>query len=236
MKNKWKKRKNNNRLKTIIILAALIVIVAIVSALFIRGKYSHTLEFDCYQIVCGIEVPIEEGARITVQDELIECSNGNSVDRVPVYSHKKKNYALLVPAFSVVQPYEAQAPRRLLPFTEITKEQDKYIMKRGKNTAFLERCFMYDCKDTYFFTRDIQVTIGSDTIALTPFSYVYAPYNQPGYAYDYASGTITDIPQGASVSAQFDNNYVIYLDTDRMESKDSGIILHQNVEDLERYK
>lgn len=192
MKEFIKKRYN------ILIPIFLLIVIAIAIFLFAReyknNRYSETKEEEVYQYFSGVKM--EYTAKVSrnrnkailnyePEDKMV------NLDSTPIYV-KDSDIVIFPKEMSIVFPLMSRE-YKLPSLAEIYKENDLYYVNINRLNKTFDHYFLYDGKNTYFFSDNVTITIGDRKIELSPMSYLSCSYLNFIEYYDRESDTFEQI-------------------------------------------
>lgn len=220
-------KKKYNILIPIFLLVVLLIAILLYTREYKNNRYAYVSEVDVYQYFSGNKMEYVANISRNKSDVILEYENKDyvvSLDSTPVYIKDKDN-VIFPKEMSIVFPIN-NIEYRVNALAEVYKKFDLYYLNiRNLNKNF-DHLFFYDGNNLYFFVDNVTLTVGNETIELSPLSYVSALYLNFVEYYDYESDTygMIDISNNEKVVVM--NEYMtINVATDEIQYKDGFKLL-----------
>lgn len=154
-----------------------------------------------------------------------------NLDSTPIY-YQKEDIVILPKDMSVIMPTLSCAEYLTLGYSYITYQDGIYNLTTNRYNKKLNHYFLYDGSDLYFFIEPVTLTINGEKIALTPFSYVIAKYNNYISYYDKKTDTFKTISTTDNNSKIENEYYTVYISKDTIDYQGTNIILTSDIKNL----
>lgn len=216
-----------NILIPVFLLIVLLIAIFLYASEYKNNRYAYVDEVEVYQYFSGVKM--EYTARIgrNKKNVILDYENKDyvvSLDSTPVYIKDKDN-VIFTKEMSIVYPLEDKQ-YQVNALAEVYKQFDLYYLNiRNLNKTF-DHLFFYDGNNLYFFIDNVTLTVGNQSIQLSPMSYVSALYLNFVEYYDYATDTygMLDISNNSEVIVK--NDYMtLNVATDKMIYNDGFTLL-----------
>jgi len=238
-----KKRKSN---KVLIISLALIITITL--AIIIIAKYYSSLnsityeDYELYQYFSGAKIEYKGKATIKRNNEITNIeSEGKKVNvgDIPIYFQNIDNECLLPETMELVFPSIKNKSYKVNYFSKIiydntNNEESSFLSYNNKNT-YLDKSFLYNGEDLYFFPYFTKVIIDGIPYVLSPLSYIIVNYKGMIEMYDKGSDKYTIIDEYTDDVIATLDDYKINLSTDMIMYKDENRLLIKNIDKLSNY-
>lgn len=180
---KQKKRRSSIIMASVI--AALILIIVIVIIIIGSLNSTTTENHDFYQWYSGQKVEYKGQLTFTRKEGLTELKATDrkvTLDSTPVYYADENNKVIFPEDMAIVYPNNNGMMYRINHFADITEENgDIYLetnLATKTNKTKLEKAFLYDGQDLYFFLDRTTITVNGTNYEVSPLSYAIVRYKQ----------------------------------------------------------
>ena len=236
-----KKKKRKSSIITTSIIAALIVIIVIV-IIIIGSLNSTTVEsHDFYQWYSGQRVEYKGELTFTRKEGLTELKATDrkvTLDSTPVYYADENDKVIFPEDMAVVYPNNNGM--RINHFADITEENgDIYLetnLATKTNKTKLEKAFLYDGQDLYFFLERTNITVNGTTYEVSPLSYAIVRYKQSVEIYNYAKDEYQYIDTTETQDAKVvTDTYTINMSVDSLQTAEKEQLLIKGLSYLQEF-
>ena len=161
------------------------------------------------------------------------------MENIPIYFQKDESSVLFPENISLVYLREKTTTYRLnyftrLEFDKTNNNESAFVTYKGKK-AFIEKSFLFDGDNLYFFPYSTDVVIEGKTYNLSPLSYIIVNYKDCIEMYDKKTDKYTIIDKhDKDVIATIDN-YKVNLSTDMIIYDRDTRLLRRNVDKLDLF-
>ena len=238
-----KKKKRKSTIITTSIIAALIVIIVIV-IIIIGSLNSTTVEsHDFYQWYSGQKVEYKGELTFTRKEGLTELKATDrkvTLDSTPVYYSDENGKVIFPEDMAVVYPNNNGMMYRINHFADITEENgDIYLetnLATKTNKTKLEKAFLYDGQDLYFFLERTNITVNGTTYEVSPLSYAIVRYKQSVEIYNYAKDEYQYIDTTETQDAKVvTDTYTINMSVDSLQTAEKEQLLIKGLSYLQEF-
>lgn len=238
-----KKKKRKSSIITTSIIAALIVIIVIV-IIIIGSLNSTTVEsHDFYQWYSGQRVEYKGELTFTRKEGLTELKATDrkvTLDSTPVYYSDENGKVIFPEDMAVVYPNNNGMMYRINHFADITEENGEIYLETNlatkTNKSKLEKAFLYDGQDLYFFLERTSITVNGTTYEVSPLSYAIVRYKQSVeiYNYDKDEYQVIDTTETQDVKVVTDT-YTINMSVDSLQTAEKEQLLIKGLSYLQEF-
>lgn len=238
-----KKKKRKSTIITTSIIAALIVIIVIV-IIIIGSLNSTTVEsHDFYQWYSGQKVEYKGELTFTRKEGLTELKATDrkvTLDSTPVYYSDENGKVIFPEDMAVVYPNNNGMMYRINHFADITEENGEIYLETNlatkTNKSKLEKAFLYDGQDLYFFLERTSITVNGTTYEVSPLSYAIVRYKQSVeiYNYDKDEYQVIDTTETQDVKVVTDT-YTINMSVDSLQTAEKEQLLIKGLSYLQEF-
>ena len=238
-----KKKKRKSSIITTSIIAALIVIIVIV-IIIIGSLNSTTVEsHDFYQWYSGQRVEYKGELTFTRKEGLTELKATDrkvTLDSTPVYYADENGKVIFPEDMAVVYPNNNGMMYRINHFADITEENgDIYLetnLATKTNKTKLEKAFLYDGQDLYFFLERTSITVNGTTYEVSPLSYAIVRYKQSVEIYNYEKDEYQVIDTTETQDAKVvTDTYTINMSVDSLQTAEKEQLLIKGLSYLQEF-
>lgn len=233
-----KKKKRKSSIITTSIIAALIVII-IIGSLNSTTVESH----DFYQWYSGQRVEYKGELTFTRKEGLTELKATDrkvTLDSTPVYYADENGKVIFPEDMAVVYPNNNGMMYRINHFADITEENgDIYLetnLATKTNKTKLEKAFLYDGQDLYFFLERTSITVNGTTYEVSPLSYAIVRYKQSVEIYNYEKDEYQVIDTTETQDAKVvTDTYTINMSVDSLQTAEKEQLLIKGLSYLQEF-
>lgn len=238
-----KKKKRKSSIITTSIIAALIVIIVIV-IIIIGSLNSTTVEsHDFYQWYSGQRVEYKGELTFTRKEGLTELKAKDrkvTLDSTPVYYADENGKVILPEDMAVVYPNNNGMMYRINHFADITEENGEIYLETNlatkTNKTKLEKAFLYDGQDLYFFLERTSITVNGTTYEVSPLSYAIVRYKQSVEIYNYEKDEYQVIDTKETQDAKVvTDTYTINMSVDSLQTSEKEQLLIKGLSYLQPF-
>lgn len=238
-----KKKKRKSSIITTSIIAALIVIIVIV-IIIIGSLNSTTVEsHDFYQWYSGQRVEYKGELTFTRKEGLTELKATDrkvTLDSTPVYYADENGKVIFPEDMAVVYPNNNGMMYRINHFADITEENGEIYLETNlatkTNKTKLEKAFLYDGQDLYFFLERTNITVNGTTYEVSPLSYAIVRYKQSVEIYNYEKDEYQVIDTTETQDAKVvTDTYTINMSVDSLQTAEKEQLLIKGLSYLQEF-
>ena len=238
-----KKKKRKSSIITTSIIAALIVIIVIV-IIIIGSLNSTTVEsHDFYQWYSGQRVEYKGELTFTRKEGLTELKATDrkvTLDSTPVYYADENGKVIFPEDMAVVYPNNNGMMYRINHFADITEENGEIYLETNlatkTNKTKLEKAFLYDGQDLYFFLERTNITVNGTTYEVSPLSYAIVRYKQSVEIYNYEKDEYQVIDTTETQDAKVvTDTYTINMSVDSLQTAEKDQLLIKGLSYLQEF-
>lgn len=238
-----KKKKRKSSIITTSIIAALIVIIVIV-IIIIGSLNSTTVEsHDFYQWYSGQRVEYKGELTFTRKEGLTELKATDrkvTLDSTPVYYADENGKVILPEDMAVVYPNNNGMMYRINHFADLTEENGEIYLETNlatkTNKTKLEKAFLYDGQDLYFFLERTSITVNGTTYEVSPLSYAIVRYKQSVEIYNYEKDEYQVIDTKETQDAKVvTDTYTINMSVDSLQTSEKEQLLIKGLSYLQPF-
>ena len=238
-----KKKKRKSAIITTLIIAALIVIIIVVITI-IGSLNSTTVEsHNFYQWYYGQKVEYNGELTFTRKEGLTELKATDrkvTLDSTPVYYTDENSKVIFPEDMAVVYPNNNGMMYRINHFADLTEENGEIYLETNlatkTNKSKLEKAFLYDGQDLYFFLERTSITVNGTTYEVSPLSYAIVRYKQSVeiYNYDKDEYQVIDTTETQDVKVVTDT-YTINMSVDSLQTAEKEQLLIKGLSYLQEF-
>ena len=238
-----KKKKRKSTIITTSIIAALIVIIVIV-IIIIGSLNSTTVEsHDFYQWYSGQRVEYKGELTFTRKEGLTELKATDrkvTLDSTPVYYADENGKVIFPEDMAIVYPNNNGMMYRINNFADITEENGEIYLETNlatkTNKTKLEKAFLYDGQDLYFFLERTSITVNGTTYEVSPLSYAIVRYKQSVEIYNYEKDEYQVIDTTETQDAKVvTDTYTINMSVDSLQTAEKEQLLIKGLSYLQEF-
>lgn len=238
-----KKKKRKSSIITTSIITALIVIIVIV-IIIIGSLNSTTVEsHDFYQWYSGQRVEYKGELTFTRKEGLTELKATDrkvTLDSTPVYYADENGKVIFPEDMAVVYPNNNGMMYRINHFADITEENGEIYLETNlatkTNKTKLEKAFLYDGQDLYFFLERTNITVNGTTYEVSPLSYAIVRYKQSVEIYNYEKDEYQVIDTTETQDAKVvTDTYTINMSVDSLQTAEKEQLLIKGLSYLQPF-
>ena len=238
-----KKKKRKSAIITTSIIAALIVIIIVVITI-IGSLNSTTVEsHNFYQWYYGQKVEYNGELTFTRKEGLTELKATDrkvTLDSTPVYYADENDKVIFPEDMAVVYPNNNGMMYRINHFADITEENGEIYLETNlattTNKSKLEKAFLYDGQDLYFFLERTSITVNGTTYEVSPLSYAIVRYKQSVEIYNYEKDEYQVIDTTETQDAKVvTDTYTINMGVDSLQTAEKEQLLIKGLSYLQEF-
>lgn len=238
-----KKKKRKSAIITTSIIAALIVIIIVVITI-IGSLNSTTVEsHNFYQWYYGQKVEYNGELTFTRKEGLTELKATDrkvTLDSTPVYYTDENSKVIFPEDMAIVYPNNNGMMYRINHFADITEENGEIYLETNlattTNKSKLEKAFLYDGQDLYFFLERTSITVNGTTYEVSPLSYAIVRYKQSVEIYNYEKDEYQIIDTSETQEAKVETDtYTINLSVDSLQTAEKEQLLIKGLSYLQEF-
>ena len=238
---KQKKRRSSIIMASVI--AALILIIVIVIIIIGSLNSTTTENHDFYQWYSGQKVEYKGQLTFTRKEGLTELKATDrkvTLDSTPVYYADENNKVIFPEDMAIVYPNNNGMMYRINHFADITEENgDIYLetnLATKTNKTKLEKAFLYDGQDLYFFLDRTTITVNGTNYELLPLSYAIVRYKQSVEIYNYEKDKYQVIDTTETQDAKVvTDTYTINMSVDSLQTAEKEQLLIKGLSYLQEF-
>lgn len=238
-----KKKKRKSAIITTSIIAALIVIIIVVITI-IGSLNSTTVEsHNFYQWYYGQKVEYNGELTFTRKEGLTELKATDrkvTLDSTPVYYTDENSKVIFPEDMAIVYPNNNGMMYRINHFADITEENGEIYLETNlattTNKSKLEKAFLYDGQDLYFFLERTSITVNGTTYEVSPLSYAIVRYKQSVEIYNYEKDEYQVIDTTETQDAKVvTDTYTINMGVDSLQTAEKEQLLIKGLSYLQEF-
>lgn len=238
---KQKKRKSSIIMASVI--AALILIIVIVVIIIGSLNTTTTENHDFYQWYSGQKVEYKGQLTFTRKEGLTELRATDrkvTLDSIPVYYADENNKVIFPEDMAIVYPNNNGMMYRINHFADLTEENgDIYLetnLATKTNKTKLEKAFLYDGQDLYFFLDRTTITVNGTNYEVSPLSYAIVRYKQSVEIYNYEKDEYQVIDTTETQEAKVvTDTYTINMSVDSLQTAEKDQLLIKGLSYLQEF-
>lgn len=238
-----KKKKRKSIIITTSIIIALIVIIIIV--IWIIGNLNSTNieSHEFYQWYSGQKVEYKGELTFTRKEGLTELKATDrkvTLDSTPVYYADKEGKVIFPEDMAIVFPNNNGMMYRINHFANMQEKNGEIYLETSSATkedkTKLEKAFLYDGQDLYFFLDRTTITVNGVNYEVAPLSYAIVRYKQSVeiYNYDKDEYQIIDTSETQDAKIVMDT-YTVNMGVDSLQTKEKEQLLIKGLSYLQPY-
>ena len=238
-----KKKKRRSKIITSSIVAALILIIVIVMIILGNLNSTKTENHDFYQWFVGQKVEYKGELTFTRKEGLTELKATDrnvTLDSTPVYYADEKNKVIFPEDMAIVFPNNNGMMYRINHFADLIEENGSIYLETNSatktNKSKLEKAFLYDGQDLYFFIDRTTISVNGTNYELSPLSYVIVRYKQNVEIYNYEKDEYKVIDTSDTQDAKIiTDTYTVNMAVDSLQTADKDQLLIKGLSFLKQY-
>ena len=238
---KQKKRRSSIIMSSVI--AALILIIVIVIIIIGSLNTTTTENHDFYQWYSGQKVDYKGQLTFTRKEGLTELKATDrkvTLDSTPVYYADENNKVIFPEDMAIVYPNNNGMMYRINHFADITEENGEIYLETNlatkTNKTKLEKAFLYDGQDLYFFLERTTITVNGTNYEVSPLSYVIVRYKQSVEIYNYEKDEYQVIDTTETQDAKVvTDTYTINMSVDSLQTAEKEQLLIKGLSYLQEF-
>ena len=238
---KQKKRRSSIIMASVI--AALILIIVIVIIIIGSLNSTTTENHDFYQWYSGQKVEYKGQLTFTRKEGLTELRATDrkvTLDSTPVYYADENNKVIFPEDMAIVYPNNNGMMYRINHFADITEEDGNIYLETNlatkTNKTKLEKAFLYDGQDLYFFLERTTITVNGTNYEVSPLSYVIVRYKQSVEIYNYEKDEYQVIDTTETQDAKVvTDTYTINMSVDSLQTAEKEQLLIKGLSYLQEF-
>ena len=237
------KKKRKNSIITLSIIAALIVIIVVVITI-IGSLNSTTVEsHEFYQWYSGQKVEYKGELTFTRKEGITELKATDrkvTLDSTPVYYADETSKVIFPEDMAVVYPNNNGMMYRINHFADVVEENGEIYLETNlattTNRTKLEKAFLYDGQDLYFFLERTNITVNGTTYEVSPLSYAIVRYKQSVEIYNYEKDEYQVIDTTETQDAKVvTDTYTINMGVDSLQTAEKEQLLIKGLSYLQEF-
>lgn len=237
------RKKRKNSIITLSIIAALIVIIVVVITI-IGSLNSTTVEsHEFYQWYSGQKVEYKGELTFTRKEGITELKATDrkvTLDSTPVYYADETSKVIFPEDMAVVYPNNNGMMYRINHFADVVEENGEIYLETNlattTNRTKLEKAFLYDGQDLYFFLERTNITVNGTTYEVSPLSYAIVRYKQSVEIYNYEKDEYQVIDTTETQDAKVvTDTYTINMGVDSLQTAEKEQLLIKGLSYLQEF-
>ena len=238
---KQKKRRSSIIMSSVI--AALILIIVIVVIIIGNLNSTTTENHDFYQWYSGQKVEYKGQLTFTRKEGLTELKATDrkvTLDSTPVYYADENDKVIFPEDMAIVYPNNNGMMYRINHFADIIEENGSIYLETNlatkTNKTKLEKAFLYDGQDLYFFLERTTITVNGTNYEVSPLSYVIVRYKQSVEIYNYEKDEYQVIDTTETQDAKVvTDTYTINMSVDSLQTAEKEQLLIKGLSYLQEF-
>lgn len=238
---KQKKRRSSIIMSSVI--AALILIIVIVVIIIGNLNSTTTENHDFYQWYSGQKVEYKGQLTFTRKEGLTELKATDrkvTLDSTPVYYADENDKVIFPEDMAIVYPNNNGMMYRINHFADITEEDGTIYLETNlatkTNKTKLEKAFLYDGQDLYFFLERTTITVNGTNYEVSPLSYAIVRYKQNVEIYNYEKDEYQVIDTTETQEAKVvTDTYTINMSVDSLQTAEKDQLLIRGLSYLQEF-
>lgn len=238
---KQKKRRSSIIMSSVI--AALILIIVIVVIIIGNLNSTTTENHDFYQWYSGQKVEYKGQLTFTRKEGLTELKATDrkvTLDSTPVYYADENDKVIFPEDMAIVYPNNNGMMHRINHFADITEEDGTIYLETNlatkTNKTKLEKAFLYDGQDLYFFLERTTITVNGTNYEVSPLSYAIVRYKQNVEIYNYEKDEYQVIDTTETQEAKVvTDTYTINMSVDSLQTAEKEQLLIKGLSYLQEF-
>lgn len=238
---KQKKRRSSIIMTSVI--AALILIIVIVIIIIGNLNTTTTEKHDFYQWYSGQKVEYKGQLTFTRKEGLTELKATDrkvTLDSTPVYYADVNSKVIFPEDMAIVYPNNNGLMYRINHFANIAEENGEIYIETNlatkTNKTKLEKSFLYDGQDLYFFLDKTTITVNGINYEVSPLSYAIVRYKQSVEIYNYEKDEYQIIDTTDTQEAKVvTDTYTINMSVDSLQTAEKDQLLIKGLSYLQEF-
>lgn len=238
---KQKKRRSSIIMSSVI--AALILIIVIVVIIIGNLNSTTTENHDFYQWYSGQKVEYKGQLTFTRKEGLTELKATDrkvTLDSTPVYYADENDKVIFPEDMAIVYPNNNGMMYRINHFADIIEENGSIYLETNlatkTNKTKLEKAFLYDGQDLYFFLERTTITVNGTNYEVSPLSYAIVRYKQSVEIYNYEKDEYQVIDTTETQDAKVvTDTYTINMSVDSLQTSEKEQLLIKGLSYLQEF-
>ena len=238
---KQKKRRSSIIMSSVI--AALILIIVIVVIIIGNLNSTTTENHDFYQWYSGQKVEYKGQLTFTRKEGLTELKATDrkvTLDSTPVYYADENDKVIFPEDMAIVYPNNNGMMYRINHFADIIEENGSIYLETNlatkTNKTKLEKAFLYDGQDLYFFLERTTITVNGTNYEVSPLSYAIVRYKQNVEIYNYEKDEYQVIDTTETQEAKVvTDTYTINMSVDSLRTAEKDQLLIRGLSYLQEF-
>ena len=238
---KQKKRRSSIIMSSVI--AALILIIVIVVIIIGNLNSTTTENHDFYQWYSGQKVEYKGQLTFTRKEGLTELKATDrkvTLDSTPVYYADENDKVIFPEDMAIVYPNNNGMMYRINHFADIIEENGSIYLETNlatkTNKTKLEKAFLYDGQDLYFFLERTTITVNGTNYEVSPLSYAIVRYKQSVEIYNYEKDEYQVIDTTETQDAKVvTDTYTINMSVDSLQTAEKEQLLIKGLSYLQEF-
>ena len=238
---KQKKRRSSIIMSSVI--AALILIIVIVVIIIGNLNSTTTENHDFYQWYSGQKVEYKGQLTFTRKEGLTELKASDrkvTLDSTPVYYADENDKVIFPEDMAIVYPNNNGMMYRINHFADIIEENGSIYLETNlatkTNKTKLEKAFLYDGQDLYFFLERTTITVNGTNYEVSPLSYAIVRYKQNVEIYNYEKDEYQVIDTTETQEAKVvTDTYTINMSVDSLQTAEKDQLLIRGLSYLQEF-
>lgn len=238
---KQKKRRSSIIMSSVI--AALILIIVIVVIIIGNLNSTTTENHDFYQWYSGQKVEYKGQLTFTRKEGLTELKATDrkvTLDSTPVYYADENDKVIFPEDMAIVYQNNNGMMYRINHFADIIEENGSIYLETNlatkTNKTKLEKAFLYDGQDLYFFLERTTITVNGTNYEVSPLSYAIVRYKQNVEIYNYEKDEYQVIDTTETQEAKVvTDTYTINMSVDSLQTAEKDQLLIRGLSYLQEF-
>ena len=238
---KQKKRRSSIIMSSVI--SALILIIVIVVIIIGNLNSTTTENHDFYQWYSGQKVEYKGQLTFTRKEGLTELKATDrkvTLDSTPVYYADENDKVIFPEDMAIVYPNNNGMMYRINHFADIIEENGSIYLETNlatkTNKTKLEKAFLYDGQDLYFFLERTTITVNGTNYEVSPLSYAIVRYKQSVEIYNYEKDEYQVIDTTETQDAKVvTDTYTINMSVDSLQTAEKEQLLIKGLSYLQEF-
>ena len=238
---KQKKRRSSIIMSSVI--AALILIIVIIVIIIGNLNSTTTENHDFYQWYSGQKVEYKGQLTFTRKEGLTELKATDrkvTLDSTPVYYADENDKVIFPEDMAIVYPNNNGMMYRINHFADIIEENGSIYLETNlatkTNKTKLEKAFLYDGQDLYFFLERTTITVNGTNYEVSPLSYAIVRYKQNVEIYNYEKDEYQVIDTTETQEAKVvTDTYTINMSVDSLQTAEKDQLLIRGLSYLQEF-
>ena len=238
-----KKKKRRSSIIMSSVIAALILIIVIVVIIIGNLNSTTTENHDFYQWYSGQKVEYKGQLTFTRKEGLTELKATDrkvTLDSTPVYYADENDKVIFPEDMAIVYPNNNGMMYRINHFADIIEENGSIYLETNlatkTNKTKLEKAFLYDGQDLYFFLERTTITVNGTNYEVSPLSYAIVRYKQNVEIYNYEKDEYQVIDTTETQEAKVvTDTYTINMSVDSLQTAEKDQLLIRGLSYLQEF-